>query len=133
DASMPNVLYDEKNDRARLIDFELMHEKSLPAEARHADDLLVFLLDMIETLPKPRWLSLAVCFIRAYGDENVIAELKERLVVPKGLARIWWNIRTNFAKPAKVNRRLEALRNAITTLQLYPVVSARVRKSRRPS
>jgi hypothetical protein len=38
DASMPNVIYDEKTRRARLIDFEIMYEKSLPATARHADE-----------------------------------------------------------------------------------------------
>ena len=42
---MTNVIYNEKT-RARLIDFEIRHEKSLPAAARHTDDLLVFLLDM---------------------------------------------------------------------------------------
>jgi hypothetical protein len=30
DASMPNVIYDEKTRRTRLIDFEIMHERSLP-------------------------------------------------------------------------------------------------------
>jgi len=47
DASMTNVIYNEKTGRARLIDFEIRHEKSLPATARHADDLLVFLLDLV--------------------------------------------------------------------------------------
>jgi hypothetical protein len=46
DASMTNVIYNEKT-RARLIDFEIRHEKSLPATARHADDLLVFSLDLV--------------------------------------------------------------------------------------
>ena len=36
DATTTNVIYDAKNDRARLIDFEIMHEKSLPTTARHA-------------------------------------------------------------------------------------------------
>jgi hypothetical protein len=36
DASMPNVIYEEKTRRARLIDFEIMHKKSLPATTRHA-------------------------------------------------------------------------------------------------
>jgi hypothetical protein len=47
DASMTNVIYDEETGRSRLIDFEIRHEKSLPATARHADDLLVFLLDLV--------------------------------------------------------------------------------------
>jgi len=133
DASMPNVLYDKRSNRARLIDFEIMHVKSLPAEVRHADDVLVFLLDMIDTVRKCDWLPFAICFIKAYGDARVIAELKGRLAVPNGLARIWWEVRTNFAKTAKVKRRLEALRKALHALKLYPAVPARTRKRRRPS
>src|SRR6266550_2648918 len=52
DASMTNVIYNEKTGRARLIDFEIRHEKSLPATARHADDLLVFLLCVV---PSANW------------------------------------------------------------------------------
>src|SRR5207302_6768994 len=47
DATMQNVTYDEKTGRAGLIDFEIMHEKSLSTTERHADDLVVFLLDLI--------------------------------------------------------------------------------------
>jgi tRNA A-37 threonylcarbamoyl transferase component Bud32 len=47
DASMTNVICDEKTERARLIDFAIRPEKSLPATARHADDLLVFVLDLV--------------------------------------------------------------------------------------
>lgn len=43
DAGTNNVIYDEKTGRARLIDFEIVHERSLPTKSRHADDLLVFL------------------------------------------------------------------------------------------
>jgi hypothetical protein len=116
DASMPNVIYDEKTRRARLIDFEIMHEKSLPATVRHADDLLVFLLDMVDAVPTRKWLPFTICFVKAYADSHVIAELKKRLVVPSGLALAWWNVRTNFAKTGKVGRRLRALRNAVGKL-----------------
>ena len=47
DAGTNNVLYDEKSGRARLIDFEIVHEQSLPTKSRHADDVLVFLLDLL--------------------------------------------------------------------------------------
>jgi hypothetical protein len=134
DASMPNVIYDEKTRRARLIDFEIMHEKSLPATARHADDLLAFLLDMVETVPTRQWLPFTICFVKAYADRDVIAELQKRLVIPRGVALIWWNVRTNFAKTGKVERRLRALRNAISKLQLYrPSPAERARQRRRAS
>jgi hypothetical protein len=101
DASMTNVIYNEKAHRARLIDFEIRHEKSLPATARHADDLLVFLLDMVGRVPNRQWLPFAICFLRAYNDAAVIRELKKRLVVPSGLALIWWNVLTNFTRKRK--------------------------------
>ena len=114
DASMTNVIYNEKTGRARLIDFEIVHEKSLPAVARHADDLRVFLLDMVETVSAEQWLPFARSFLRAYGSNAVLAELRKQLVIPSGLARIWWNVRTNFVKSAQVKDRLKALRAEIS-------------------
>ena len=134
DASMPNVIYDEKTRRARLIDFEIMHEKSLSATTRHADDLLIFLLDMVDRVPTRQWLPFTTCFVRAYADRDIITELQKRLVIPSGLSLIWWNVRTNFAKTGKAERRLRALRNAISKLQLYrPSPTERARQRRRAS
>ncbi len=134
DATTTNVIYDAKNDGARLIDFEIMHEKSLPTTARHADDLLVFLLDMVGIVSNRQWLPFALCFLNAYGEADVIAELRERLVLPGGLAWIWWEVRTNFTKPAKVTRRLEKLRTEIRRLGLHrPAPAKRARTKRLPS
>src|SRR6266513_3428137 len=134
DASMTNVIYDEKTGRARLIDFEIRHEKSLPTTARQADDLLVFLLDMVGRIPNRQWLPFAICFLRAYNDAAVMRELKKRLVIPTGLALIWWNVRTNFTGTAKVNRRFQALRRAIGKLELHHSLAIdSARKRRRPS
>ena len=57
---MANVVYNERTGRSRLIDFEIVHDKSLPAVARHADDLLVFLLDLIATARGRQWLPTAL-------------------------------------------------------------------------
>src|SRR5215471_19222138 len=38
DASITNIIYDASNNRARLIDFEIYHDKSLATSARQADD-----------------------------------------------------------------------------------------------
>jgi len=134
DASMTNVIYNQKSGRARLIDFEIVHEESLPVLARHADDLRVFLLDMVGTVPASSWLPLAVSFLKAYGNREVVAELRKQLVIPGGLALIWWNVRTNFVKTAQVKRRLKELRAAITSLQTHSADSAsRARQRRRPS
>jgi hypothetical protein len=132
DASMPNVIYDEASGRARLIDFEMMHERSWPARARHADDLLVFLLDMVDRVSSRCWLPFALAFVRGYDDVDLARELRKRLVVPRGFALIWWNVRTNFAKSAKVRRRFAALRRALVKVDLQSR-RARPRKRRRPS
>jgi hypothetical protein len=134
DASVTNVIYEAKTNRARLIDFEIYHEKSLSAAARQADDLLVFLLDLVGTLPTRRWLPFATTFLRGYPEREVIAQLQQQLDLPGGLAWIWWGVRTNFTSPAKMKRRLANLSREIGKLKLYDrAVSARARNKRRPS
>lgn len=135
DASITNVIYDAQTNRSRLIDFEIYHDKSLSVAARQADDLLVFLLDLVGTVPNRQWLPFATTFLEAYGDREVIAQLKQQLNLPGGLAWIWWGVRTNFTNPAEVKRRLANLSRAIGKLKLYDkaVSSVRVRSKRRPS
>jgi hypothetical protein len=117
DATMENVVYDPNTDRARLIDFEIVHADSMSATARQADDLLVFLLDMAGTVSRSQWLPLALCFLQAYGDEKVIAKLTKRFALFGGLGWIWWEIRSNFTSPARLRRRLSSLRIAVTKLE----------------
>jgi hypothetical protein len=134
DAGTNNVIYDDKTGRARFIDFEIVHNKSLPAKSRHADDLLVFLLDVIAVAPNPQWLALALSFLNAYGNAAVICELEDELAVPSGMAWIWWGVRTSFVNPAKVRKRLEKLRGVIANLEFYRAFAAkRVRQRRRAS
>ena len=134
DASMANVIYNEKTGRARLIDFELVHEKSLPGKSRHADDLLVFLLDILAVVPSRQWLSFALYFLNAYGNERVILALEDQLALPNGMAWIWWGVRTSFANQSKVKRRLARLRDIIANLGRYRTIAVkRVRKRRRAS
>jgi hypothetical protein len=134
DATTTNVIYNSRTDRARLIDFEIIHEKSLHASARHADDLLVLLLDMVGIVSSRQWLPFALTFLQAYNEPKVIRELKKQLALPGGLAWIWWEVRTNFTAPTKIKRRLRRLREAIGKLEIYrPALTVRTRKSRLPS
>jgi hypothetical protein len=134
DAGMENVVFNEKTGRARLIDFEIVHDKSLPAAPRHADDLLVFLLDLVAIAPSHKWLPFALRFLNAYNNLDVIAELKNQLALPSGMAWIWWGVRTSFANPAKVKQRLAKLRDVTANLEYYRAFAAkRARKSRRAS
>ena len=134
DAGMTNVIYNQKTGRARLIDFEIIHDNSLPAKSRHADDLLVFLLDLIAIAPNRQWLPLALSFLNAYGNAAVIAELKNQLALPSGMAWIWWGVRTSFANPATVKQRLAKLRDLTAHLGYYRTLAAkRARQRRRAS
>ena len=134
DAGTNNVLYDEKTGRARLIDFEIIHDKSLSAKSRHADDLLVFLLDLLALAPNRQWLPLVLAFIKAYDDAPVLAQLKDQLAVPSGIAWIWWGVRTSFANPAKVKRRLQRVAGVVADVEHYRALAAeRARKTRRAS
>ena len=131
DAGMANVIYNEKTGRARLIDFEIVHDNSLPAAARHADDLLVFLLDLIAMAPSRRWLPFALWFLNVYDNADVIAELEDQLALPSGMAWIWWGVRTSFAKPAKVKRRLAKLRDVMANLGHDRAIAAKRSRHRR--
>jgi len=134
DGTSQNVLYDATDNRARLIDFEIVHDKELATPARQADDLLVFLLDMVGIVPSRCWIPFATTFLEAYGDAEVIAQLRKQLELPGGLAWIWWGVRTNFTSPAKVKRRLTNLSRAIAKLKVYSDAGlARSRNKRRPS
>jgi hypothetical protein len=131
DAGTNNMIYDVKTHRARFIDFEIMHQKSLPAKSRHADDLLVFLLDLIAVAPNPQWLTLSLAFLNAYDNPSVISELQNQLALPSGMAWIWWGVRISLANPAKVKRRLEKLRDLAAHLEHYRALAARPARHRR--
>jgi hypothetical protein len=134
DAGTNNLIYDEKTGRARLIDFEIVHQKSLTAKSRRADDLLVFLLDILALAPNRQWLALVLAFLNAYDNAPVIAQLKNELAVPTGMAWIWWGVRTGFANPAKVKRPLQKLAGVVAELEYYRAFAAeRARKTRRAS
>ncbi len=136
DSTATNVVYNQKTGRARLIDFELVHDKSLSAKSRHADDLLVFLLDILAIASSRQWLPFTLCFLNAYGDPIVLSELTNHLALPNGIAWIWWGVRTSFANPGKVKQRLERLRDVTDNLGYYRAFAAkraRTRQRRRAS
>ena len=39
--------------------------------------------------------------------------LRERLLAPRGIARVWWAVRTTYLAPAELERRLAALRASL--------------------
>ena len=113
DLILENVIYDGAADRARLIDFETIHDRAWPANDRHADDLLVLLLDLAGQISGDRWADAAGHIVQAYGRPEVLSVLKRRLVSPKGLARVWWAFRTSYLPSAERRRRMDLLRSQL--------------------
>lgn len=105
-----NFLYDADGDRARLIDFEVRHRPGLAADERHADDLLVLLQDLAGRVPRAQWLPFAGAFLESYGRPEILARLATRLVRPRGLACLWWAVRTTYLTPAELAARIAELR-----------------------
>ena len=105
-----NFIYEAAQDRARLIDFEVRHRPGLAADERHADDLLVLLQDLVGRVSRAHWLPLARTFLEAYARPEILAHLRPRLVRPRGLARLWWAVRTTYLTPAELAARIAELR-----------------------
>jgi hypothetical protein len=113
DVHLKNLLYEEAGQRAWLIDFETRHEKGMAAEARHADDLLVFLMDLEGRVPEGQSGGLSEAFLRAYGREDVLRALLARLQPPRGLERALWKSRSQHLPEARLLGWLEHLRRQV--------------------
>jgi hypothetical protein len=55
----------------------------------------------------------AHAFLTGYNRPEIVALLRDRLVVPDGLPRIWWAVRTTYMGSAELRRRVQALRKSI--------------------
>ncbi len=108
DPHLGNFIYDAAADRARIIDFEVRHLRSLNEKRRQADDVLVVLQDLLGRSRLAQWLPCARAFVESYGRRDVVAEALEQLAVPAGIARLWWSIRTSWLDGAEAIRRIEA-------------------------
>lgn len=108
-----NFIYDAEMDRARLIDFEVQHHRGMSAHERHADDLLICLQDLMGRVRAEDWLSCATAFLAGYGRPEIHAALAPRLVMPRGLARLWWSVRTTYLSRSELQRRLQELQTSL--------------------
>jgi hypothetical protein len=108
-----NFLYEPSTGRARLIDFEVRHQRRLGPAERHADDLLVLLQDVCGRCHAVAWPTLAQAVLTGYGPSPVLGPLRERLRVPGGFARLWWAVRTTWMRRAELERRLGQLRQLL--------------------
>ncbi len=113
DANLANFVIDPVTNCARLIDFELIHHRGMPAMERHAEDLLVFMQDLAGCVPAPRWIPCALRFLEAYDGPVATGLLAGKLVLPRGIPWLWWKIRCNYLSTAEMKGRINALREAL--------------------
>lgn len=109
DPHLGNFVFEASTDRARLIDFEVIHQHSIPPDQRHADDLLVFLQDMAGRIAADQWLPCAHAFLQGYDRPEIVRLLQNAAIIPCGIARIWWNIRTGALSRVEWETRIAAL------------------------
>lgn len=113
DPHLGNVLYDDLSQSVNWVDFETIHCGNLDVRERHADDLLVLLLDLVGRASEEQWQSLSPAFLQAYQEPGVLAELKNRLRLPSGLGAIWWAVRTSYLGREELRRRIHWLRECL--------------------
>jgi hypothetical protein len=104
-----NFLFDDETGRARLIDFEVRHLRSLSAADRHADDVFVLLQDVCGRCPAAAWQAFASALLEGYNDPAVTSRIREKARVPRGLPRLWWAVRTTWMRRPELERRMREL------------------------
>jgi hypothetical protein len=115
DPNFGNVIVDESAQRVRLIDFETAHIESLSPDDRHADDVAVFLLDLLGGVAEESLPAMAGAFLAGYDRPTIWALAQHRLVIPTGFGRLWWGIRTEYAPLEVLQRRLTLLRQCLAS------------------
>jgi hypothetical protein len=113
DPHLDNVLYDVSSERAFLIDFETRHWHYLDAISRHADDLLVFLLDLVGRTRSGNWQQLCRAFLASYSNKEPKHALARRLRMPHGLELVLWKTRTDNLPTRQIRIRLAELINLV--------------------
>jgi hypothetical protein len=122
DPNFGNVIVDERGQRVRLIDFETAHVETLSPDDRHADDVAVFLLDLLGGVAEESLPAMAGAFLAGYNRPTIWALAQRRLVIPTGFGRLWWGIRTEYAPLGVLRRRVALLRQCLTpTMSATPL------------
>jgi hypothetical protein len=113
DPNFGNVIFDQSTQRVRLIDFETVHAATSSPDDRHADDITVFLLDLLGSVAEENLPVMAAAFLGGYNRPLIWELTQSRLVVPTGFGRLWWGIRTEYAPIERLRRRLALLRQCL--------------------
>ena len=86
----------------------------MPAIKRHADDLIVFLQDLMGCVSAEQWVPFSLALIESYNEPEVLAEVRRRLTVPRGWSAIWWKLRTDYLQSGAMTDRIETLNAALS-------------------
>ena len=118
DSHLGNFLFDPAQSRARLIDFEVSHLPHLSELERHADDLLVFLQDLMGRVSSSNWIPAARCFLEHYRNHrmpspDLFTALAKRMSPPQWIESLWWAVRTSYLGNVERTRRILALREVL--------------------
>lgn len=82
DATCHNVIVNLSTASAEWIDFDMRHERSLPAVEQHADDLRALLFSSAACLPAGLQVMSAERTLAGYGDPAVVRQLRRSLERP---------------------------------------------------
>lgn len=115
DLHLDNILYDVDADRVTLIDFDTRHVLHLDETARHSDDLKTVLLELMG-LPDDKWCQLATVFLVEYRDFAILEALRDQLIIPYGIARVFLFTRVDGLTLRQVERRFQSLEKIIRDL-----------------
>lgn len=113
DPHLGNVIIDEKRECSGWIDFETRHTGGLSTTERHADDLLVFLLDLAGRSSREEWEERSRAFLDGYRRGEILHALKERLTLPAGWGAVWWAVRTSYLSRREMKWRMDDLRKRL--------------------
>lgn len=95
DPHLGNLLYD--GERCRLFDFDTRHDSKLGPAERHADDLLVLLLQLSACS-----IELAASFLTEYACPRAQAALARDFSTPGGWKLTCWQVRCAFETREKL-------------------------------
>ena len=113
DPNFGNVIFDQSTQRVRLIDFETVHAATSLPDDRHADDITVFLLDLLGSVDEENLAAMATAFLAGYNRPDIWKLSESRLEIPTGFGRLWWGIRTEYVPIGSLRRRLTLLRQGV--------------------
>ena len=68
--------------------------------------------------PFAAWVPFSLALLEAYNDPFVLAEVRKRLIIPRGWSAIWWKLRTDYVNRSVMIERIDRLNTALSEYRL---------------